>query len=147
MTLNIIKLCVGADSVEDLATWQAGRLRTMKSAGEKKPRIYHTTFQSPKRRDEVLDGGALYWVIKGVIQVRQPIIGFGEGTKDNGSPCCLIYLANELIQVRPTPRRPFQGWRYLDGADAPPDLKGGKANQIAEMPAALRRELANLGLL
>jgi hypothetical protein len=147
MTLNIIKLCVGCDSIDDLAAWQASRLAQQRTAGNKKPRLYHTTFQSPKRQEELLDGGSLYWVIKGVISVRQPLTGFGEGTKENGSPCCLFYLKNELIQVRPTPRRPFQGWRYLTSDDAPPDLKGGKDNQVAEMPAALRKELASLGLL
>ncbi len=147
MPLNLIKLCVGCDQIEDLAAWQAERLQSMRKAGEKKPRLFHRTFQVPKRREELLDGGSLYWVIKGMIQVRQPLTGFGEGTKENGSPCCLIYLENKLFQVRPTPRRAFQGWRYLDGADAPPDLKGGKADQVAEMPPALRKELAGLGLL
>ncbi len=147
MTLNILKLAVGCDSIEDLAGWQAERLRAMRKAGDKKPRLFHRTYMVPKRREELLDGGAMYWVIKGIIQVRQPLTGFGEGTKDDGSPCCLIYLENKLIQVRPTPRRAFQGWRYLTSEDAPPDLKGGKSNQIAEMPAALRKELASLGLL
>jgi hypothetical protein len=147
MPLNLIKLCVGCDSVDDLASWQAERLKAMRKAGEKKPRLFHSTFMVPKRRAELLDGGSLYWVIKGVVQVRQPLIDFGEGTKDDGTPCCLIYLENKLIPVRPTPRRAFQGWRYLETQEAPPDLKGRKADQVAEMPPALRKELANLGLL
>ena len=147
MTLNLVKLGVGCESVDDLAQWQAERLKAMRQAGERKPRLFHRTFQVPKRREELLDGGSLYWVIKGMIQARQPLTGFGEGTKDDGSPCCLFYLANTLTPVRPTPRRPFQGWRYLDGTDAPPDLRGGRADQVAEMPPALRKELASLGLL
>ncbi len=147
MPLNIIKLCVGATTIEDLADWQDGRLAAQKAAGVKQPRLFHTTFQSPKRQAEVLDGGSLYWVIKSLVTVRQRIIGFDTGHKDDGKPCCLLILDKVLVPVRPTPRRPFQGWRYLDGDDAPPDLKGGDRNTVAEMPAAMRKELAGLGLL
>ena len=147
MPIHIVKLCVGATSIEDLAEWQAGRLAAQKRAGVKKPKLFHQTFQSPKRQAELLDGGSLYWVIKGVISVRQKLIGFDEGEKDNGKPCCLFLLDKELVPVRPVPRRPFQGWRYLDAESAPADLKGGARDQIAEMPPALRKELAGLGLL
>lgn len=148
MPLHIIKLCVGAESIEDLASWQAGRLRAQKAQGIRKPRIFHTTFQTPKRQAEVLDGGSLYWVIKGVVQVRQRIVGFDEGTKDNGTPCCLLVLDKTLVAVRPMPRRPFQGWRYLTAEDAPADMKGGRgADDVAAMPPAMRKELASLGLL
>ena len=148
MPLHIIKLCVGADAIEDLAVWQASRLVEQKARGVKVPRLFHTTFQAPKRQDEVLAGGSLYWVIKGVVQVRQRIIGFDEGVKENGQPCCLLLLDKKLVPVRPTPRRAFQGWRYLTIEDAPDDLTGGaKTSQITEMPAAMRKELAQLGLL
>ena len=83
---------------------------------------------------ELLDGGSLYWVIKGVIQVRQRLVGFEEGTKDDGSRCCLILLDQQLVPVRPVPRRAFQGWRYFDAADAPPDL--GSGEQGPRRPAA-----------
>ena len=147
MTLNLIKLCVGAESIEDLAAWQAERLASQ-TAKRQTPRLYHTTFQRPKREAELLDGGSLYWVIKGVVQVRQRLGGFDEGTKENGQPCCLLLLDPGLIPVRPTPRRAFQGWRYLTGDDAPPDMrKGGRGNDIAAMPPKLRKELAELGLL
>jgi hypothetical protein len=146
MALHIIKLCVGATSIEDLADWQKGRLAAQKAAGVN-PRLFHTTFQSPKRQADVLDGGSLYWVIKGLVTVRQRLIGFDEGHKDDGKPCCLLLLDKALIPVRPTPRRPFQGWRYLDADDAPPDLRGGARDSVAEMPPAMRKELAGLGLL
>jgi hypothetical protein len=148
MLLHLIKLCVGADSIEDLALWQAGRLKEQKAKGIKKPRLWHTTFQTPKRQAELLDGGSLYWVIKGVVQVRQRIVGFDEGTKDNGTPCCLLLLDKRLVPVRPMPRRAFQGWRYLTADDAPGDLKpGARDDDVAAMPPALRKELASLGLL
>lgn len=145
MALNMIKLCVGADSVQDLADWQASR-RAFKAPGG--GRCYaHTTFQTPKRQADLVPGGSLYWVIKGTILVRQPLLGFGEGTKDDGSTCCLLLLGEELVLVRPTPRRPFQGWRYLTAEDAPPDMKRGAKNDVIEMPAAMRRKLSDLGLL
>ena len=147
MTLHIVKLCVGASSIEDLADWQKNRLAQRNAAGLK-PRLEHRTFQSPKRQDEVLDGGSLYWVIKGIIQARQRIAGFDTGQKDDGSPCCLILLDKAIVPVRPTPRRAFQGWRYLVAADAPPDL-GSAANAaaMAAMTPKMRKDLADLGLL
>lgn len=147
MPLHILKLCVGADSIEDLAHWQKDRIAAQKKAGVK-PRLFHTTFQSPKRQDEVLDGGSLYWVIKGVIQVRQRIVGFDQGQKDNGQPCCLLLLDPKLAPVRPTPRRPFQGWRYLTAEDAPVDLTDkSSADELAAMSPKMRKDLASLGLL
>jgi hypothetical protein len=145
MTLHLIKLCVGAASVEDLAAWQRGRLAELKKSG-KKSQLFHTTFQTPKRQAELLAGGSLYWVIKGVIQVRQRIVGFGEGHKKDGSPCCLILLDPALVPVRPLSRRAFQGWRYFDAADAPADLKRGE-KKLADLPPKMRRDLADLGLL
>lgn len=147
MTLHLIKLCVGADSIEDLSNWQAERLKARRQAGEKKPVLFHRTFQMPKRREELLAGGSLYWVIKGVIQVRQPLADITDGNKEDGTPCCVLWLKTELIPVRPTPRRAFQGWRYLDPADAPEDLKGTAASDVVAMPPKMRKDLADLGLL
>jgi hypothetical protein len=150
MTLHLVKLCVGAASIDDLETWQTSRLEIARRLGLP-ARIEHTTFQTPKRQAELLDGGSLYWVIKGAIAVRQRIVGFDAGVKEDGSACCLILLDRELVPVRPVRRRPFQGWRYLDGADAPADIPGGRsgaaASDISDMSATLRRELAELGLL
>jgi hypothetical protein len=146
MTLHLVKLCVGAPTIDDLARWQQGRMADQKKKGET-PRVFHTTFQTPKRQAELLDGGSLYWVIKGLVQVRQRLVGFEEGVKENGSPCCLLLLAPELVPVRPVPRRAFQGWRYLSPDDAPEDMGSGAAGDIAVMPPRMRKELAELGLL
>lgn len=147
MTLHILKLCVGATSIEDLAAWQAERLRERAARGAK-PRLFHATLQTPRRQAELLDGGSLYWVIKGTIQVRQRLVGFEEGSKEDGSPCCLMLLDPELVPVRPVPRRAFQGWRYLPGDDAPADLGGGGDDaDLAAMPADMRRALMELGLI
>jgi hypothetical protein len=145
MALHLIKLCVGADSIEDLHAYQEQRLAAQKKAGEK-PRLFHTTFQAPKRQADLLDGGSLYWVIKGVIQVRQRLVGFEDGHKPDGSRCCLLLLDAALVPVRPAPRRAFQGWRYLDAADAPADL-GRADKQLASLPPAMRRDLTDLGLI
>lgn len=145
MALHLIKLCVGVDSIEELADWQAARAAELKQAGEA-PRLWHTTFQTPKREAELLDGGSMYWVIRGTVQVRQLLAGFEPGTKSDGSKGCRILLHPVLVPVRPVPRRAFQGWRYLDAADAPADLGRGDRG-LADMPAKLRRELAELGLI
>ena len=147
MTQHLIKLCVGCDAIEDLAAWQAERLRQMKRDGTK-PELFHRTFQMPKRRDELLDGGSLYWVIKGLIQARQRLLDLREGTKDDGTPCAMLILDKTLVSVRPVPRRAFQGWRYLSADEAPADITAGsKADGLAAMPPKLRKQLAELGLL
>lgn len=147
MTLHLVKLCVGCDSIEDLAQWQAARLKQMKADGIK-PELFHRTFQMPKRRNELLDGGSLYWVIKGLVLVRQRLCDLREGTKPDGTPCCLLVLDRKLVPVRPVPRRAFQGWRYLTGEEAPEDLSGSRGGDgVAQMPPKLRKELAELGLI
>lgn len=137
MALHIIKLCVGCDSVEDLAQWQAERLRQGFDIG-------HTTRMHPRREAEILDGGSLYWVFKGQVLARQPILDLVAVKGEDGISRCRIVLAEDLVPVRPTPRRPFQGWRYLSAEDAPADID---ANIDDEVPAEMRRELMALGLL
>jgi len=145
MTLHLVKLCVGAASIEDLGAWQQGRLADQRKAGQR-PRLFHATHQTPKRQSELLNGGSLFWVIKGVIQARQCLVGFEDGHKPDGSRCCLLLLDTELIPVRPVPRRAFQGWRYLDGDDAPADLGRGD-KRLAKLPPKMRRDLVELGLI
>jgi hypothetical protein len=146
VTIHLVKLCVGCDSIEELAAWQIERLKQMKAA-KQKPELFHRTFQMPKRREELLGGGSIYWVIKGVIQVRQRLLDLKEGTRPDGTPCTLLILDRKLVHVRPVPRRAFQGWRYLAPEDAPGDLAGHRRGDLDKMPAGLRRELAELGLL
>jgi hypothetical protein len=146
MTLNIIKLCVGAESIADLEQWQKGRLAEQKRTGEA-PRLFHGTRMVPKRQNEIAGKGSLYWVIKGIIQVRQRIVGFESGAKSDGTPCCLFMLDPKLVPVRPAVRKAFQGWRYLAVDDAPADLKGGAKSDIGQLPPKMRKDLAELGLL
>ena len=145
MTLNLVKLCVGVTTIEELSAWQTDHRRRWSQGGV--DCAYHRTFQTPKRQAELLDGGSIYWVIRGIILVRLKLIGFEDGTKDDGSACCTMMFDRTLVQVRPTPRRAFQGWRYLDASDAPPDIKSGKTDEIALMPPEMRKTLADLGLI
>lgn len=146
MTLHLIKLCVGAGTIADLTEWQAANRRFKPQSGTK-PRVFHTTFQTPKRQAELLDGGSLYWVIKGLVQCRQRLIGFEDGAKDDGSPCCLLLLGPVIVPVRPVKRKAFQGWRYFSADDAPADLTPGAAGDIASMSPKMRKDLAALGLI
>jgi hypothetical protein len=141
MTLHIVKLCVGAASVEDLVEWQIGQIARAKKA-KLKPRPVCGTRMWPKRVDDVLAGGSLYWVIKGVVSVRQHIVEIAEVTDDHGLRCGL-YLDPHLQRTVPQPRRAFQGWRYLEPNDAPADLS--EAEGGADLPEHLRRQLVALG--
>jgi len=144
MALHLIKLCVGADSIEDLREWVAHRcLEAIAAGGE--AQSYHVTRMVPKRQADLLEGGSLYWVIKGQLSARQAILDIVEFTDVDGIGRCKLILGPEVIETMPQPKRPFQGWRYLDAKDAPADLFG--PGQAEDMPADLKRELAELGLL
>lgn len=144
--MHLIKLCVGIDSVEELAAWQVMRLEKMRKAGVE-PELVHRTRQMPRQREAVLQGGSLYWVIKGFVRARQQIADLREETDAEGRALCGIVFGHDLIATRPQPRRPFQGWRYLKPEDAPPDI--GPAGSVADddMPEAMRAALAELALL
>jgi hypothetical protein len=134
MSLHLVKLCVGVDKVERLTP--SGR----KARGRTGPPTVHTR-HTPKRAEELLDGGSLYWVIKGVILCRQPIVKITK-LEDGAHNRCEIELGDTVIETAPQPKRAFQGWRYYTDKDAPPDLVGIDA---AEMPVELARELLTLG--
>ncbi|MBP1851169.1 hypothetical protein J2Z17_002612 [Rhizobium halophytocola] len=141
----MIKLCVGADSVDDLREWVAHRALTAVAAGLE-PQSSHVTRMAPKRAEELLDGGSLYWIIKGQVAARQKLIGINTFKDEQGIGRCELVLGPEVIETAPAPRRPFQGWRYLEPDAAPRDLSAGGAD-LSEMPDDLKRELADLGLL
>ncbi|GAB4266561.1 MAG: DUF1489 domain-containing protein [Pararhodobacter sp.] len=140
MALHILKLCVGAESVEDLIDWQ----NSARAKGpDGLPR--HVTRMWPRRADEVLDGGALYWVFKGQILARQAIVRFDPVTGADGITRCGIVLDPKVVRTVPAPRRPFQGWHYLDPADAPRDLPDTRPGDDT-LPPDLAEALAELGL-
>jgi hypothetical protein len=139
MALHLLKIAVGVESVEHLAELQAARKKKL-------GRIVHFTRHYPKRADELLDGGSMYWIVKGLVRVRQRLIGFDRTKRDNDMPACAIGLDATLVRTRLQPRRPHQGWRYLVPADAPADVPAGAADE-ADMPPAMVEELRALGLI
>ena len=145
MALHLVKLCVGCDSPEDLEDWIQFKLAEMRKAGEK-PEHRHTTRMIPKRVAELLDGGSLFWVIRGNVQVRQQLADIRPFRDADGIQRCHLVMAPELTPTEWQPRRAFQGWRYLLQGDAPRDL-GEDREALRDLPVTLRRELADLGLL
>jgi hypothetical protein len=138
MPLNLIKLCVGVSEVDELENWVAAC-----KAG--RDTLDHTTRMFPRRQAEILPGGSLYWVIRGMALCRQPIADLQAVTGVDGIERCRIVFKPQIIMVRPMPRRAFQGWRYLEQSDTPPDMpKRAGDKGISEK---MRRELAELGLL
>ena len=142
MSLNLIKLCVGCDSIQDLESWIAANADAARSGGFAYEQVA-TTRMMPKRRGE-MDGGSLYWVIKGSVQVRQRLLDIAVFTDGEGIQRCRLVLDQTLVPTEWQPKRPFQGWRYLEDRAVPPDLPTGSAD---DLPPALRAELAALGLL
>jgi len=140
-TINLIKLSVGTESVEDLQAWHRN---VRAQGGDGLPR--HVTRMWPKREKEILNDGSIYWVIKGVIQCRQRILRLDEVIGHDGIRRCAIVLEPELIRTVQATKRPFQGWRYLKPEDSPADLPEGRENEEA-LPPELAGALADIGVL
>jgi hypothetical protein len=143
VALHLIKLCVGCDSIEDLEAWIREKRR--RTRGKTTEHI-HTTRMAPKRADELIDGGSLYWVIRGAVSARQSLVAVRPFTDPKGVSRCRLVLLPKVVPVEPRPWRAFQGWRYLAADDAPRDLDRA-APGARNMPETLRRELQQLGLL
>lgn len=134
--IHLVKLCVGVESVDDL---------TSRIDARKSTETMHVTRMWPKRASELLNGGSLYWVIKGVISARQSIIGLEEVLGADGIRRCGIRMDATLFRTEAAIRRPFQGWRYLSANDAPQDLKMARGNDD-DLPPKLVAELAEIGV-
>jgi hypothetical protein len=144
MPLNLVKLAVGCDTVQDLVDWIEETRLAYRRMGRDYEQL-HTTRMFPKRIGEDPGGGSLYWVIKSRIQCRQRMNEIRRFTDSEGIGRCHLVLEPVVHPVRPRPMSAFQGWRYLAEKDAPPDMATLGAD--ADMPEELRRELAGLGLL
>ncbi|MEM1383929.1 MAG: DUF1489 domain-containing protein [Pseudomonadota bacterium] len=144
--LHLIKLCVGADTIEDLAKWQATKTSKRKGPGLVDRRPCHVTRMFPRRAEEILAGGSLFWVIKGAVLVRQRILALESVTGEDGHRRCAIVLDPDLVRTVPLTRGPFQGWRYLTTKDAPPDLSERPGGEEM-LPPDLGRALSELGVL
>ena len=139
-SLHLLKLCVGIDRPEDLASWQQHR------ALKGRTKFWHTTRMWPRREVELLEGGSLYWVMKGAITCRQPIMALEEEIGADGVRRCRIMLHKDIVLTARAPRRAFQGWRYLAAADAPRDL-GHIDEAGGDLPEELADELLRIGVV
>ncbi|MEQ9145148.1 MAG: DUF1489 domain-containing protein [Parvibaculaceae bacterium] len=144
MTVHLIKLCVGVEDPETLAEYHRMRLSQKKKAGQPQE-LMHVTRMTPKRADELLDGGSLYWVMKGVVRCRQRIVELRPLVDEEGKSHCGLVLDPEIVLTERLAKRPFQGWRYLETENAPKDARQVEGED--EMPAEMREELRELGLL
>jgi hypothetical protein len=140
-SINLIKLCVGCESVESQIAWQAS---TRALTADGLPR--HVTRMWPKRSGELLNGGSLYWVIKGQVLCRQRIVRLDEVIGGDGIRRCGIVFDPDIIRTQSAIKRPFQGWRYLRHEDAPPDLPTARSSEDV-LPESLNRALAEIGVL
>ena len=140
MIYHLKKLAVGIDSVENLKI----RQKTIFDAYNK---IIHFTRNTPKKKDDLIAKGSMYWVIKRRVLVRQKIININLVIRSDGSKGCEIELDQELIKVIPTPMKPFQGWRYYNSEEVPSDLSLNVNNGNEEaLTDELNAELIKLGL-
>ncbi len=138
--VNILKLCVGAETVADLASWQEENAARWPGG-----RAVHVTRMWPKREGELLAGGSLYWVIKGVILCRQRLVALERVDSGDGIQRCALVMDREIILTEPAPRRPFQGWRYIGPDEVPRDISPGRQGDDS-LPPDLERALAEIGL-
>ena len=145
MTVHLIKMCVGTDSVEDLAIWQARRLLQAKQRGDP-PVHYHFTRNKPRRADELLDGGSLYWVIRGFVRARQKLVIVERMPDEEGRSHCALGMEPRLVRTELRAHKPFQGWRYLSVEEAPPDVSLSIIDN-GDLPEEMAEELKILGLL
>lgn len=140
-TVHLIKLSVGSETVEQIEDWQKNRSK-QRIDGQ----YYHLTRMWPKREAELLNGGSIYWVVKGFVQARQRVLGLQELIGDDGIRRCAMLLDPDVIRTATAPKRPFQGWRYLDVQDAPPDLGAARSTDDT-LPPELAGALADIGVL
>lgn len=143
MVLHLIKLAVGVDDLAHMKQLQAARRRQRRQG----PRSPHWVFtrNTPRRAEELLDGGSLYWVVRGVIRCRQELVGFDEDfDREEARKYCRIKVKRTLVRTAPQACKAFQGWRYLEPDRAPPDLSRG---DTGDMPPEMAAELKRLGLL
>ena len=139
--IHLVKLSVGSETVEDMSEWQTTR-RAQTDDGL--PR--HITRMWPKREQALLNGGSIFWVIKGFLQCRQRILRLDEMIGADGIRRCAIVLDPQIIRTNSAKKRPFQGWRYLPVSDAPIDLAAQRENED-QLPPELANALADIGVV
>lgn len=142
MVLHLIKLAVGVASIEEIEEFQERRRKERRHKPGSPHRVF--TRHGPKRQEELLDGGSLYWVVKGYIRARQVLVGFDQAMDDEGRAYCQFLVERKLVPTAVRPMQAFQGWRYLAPERAPHDVRKGDS---ADLPVEMADELRRLGLL
>lgn len=132
--LHLTKVAYGMESVEELRE----RIGAFEGVGQ----FLLSTRNMPRRHAEIAGNGSLFWIHRHHLVARTPILAFEEAEAGRTAIVC----APRLVLVRAVPRRAHQGWRYLEGTDAPPDLGEGGAG-IEAMPPDLAETLAKLALI
>ena len=141
MGLHLIKSAVGISNVPELLSRQKIFLGDY-------GRVFNVTRYSPKRSEEILDGGSMYWIISRQIRARQKILGIEKfKSNNNKTEKTALVLDKKIYLTIPVPRRPHQGWRYLEDSQAPPDINNEQSEQTRKLPENLVLELRNLGLI
>tara|TARA_B100000579_G_C22718500_1_gene798193 strand:- start:305 stop:727 length:423 start_codon:yes stop_codon:yes gene_type:complete len=140
MTLHLKKLCVGAKDVNDLFERQSFIRNKYKET-------IHVTRMFPKRHDELIDGGSIYWIFKGYMRARQNILDINRYTGKDKIRRCKIILSEEIILTAPKKSRPFQGWRYFENRDIPKDYSLYDPSSYDNSNEELISELSKLGLV
>ncbi len=143
MPLHLIKMSVGSTSFGNLEAWEK-KVSFKHSSGVMV--FVHGTAQRPRRADELVTGGSIYWVVKGFIIGRNPLVAIDVDEMGKGRARCSLICGLPMVPVAPRRHRPFQGWRYFRAQDAPPDIKRGDLKK-STLPADLAAELSELGLL
>ena len=141
--VNLIKLCVGAQNVSDLYNWQKNRIIYQKNL--KNPATFFITRMRPKREAEILNGGSIFWVFKGLILARQKIIGFDNFMSEDNISRCKVILDRKIILTDAYHKKPFQGWRYFSQQEAPKDREI-YSNEKTQLPLKIEKELSELGI-
>jgi hypothetical protein len=142
--IHMIKLCVGVATLEELEGYRSERAHWWGADYGEDVHV-HRTRTRPKRAAEMEGVASIYWVISGVVRCRQPILRLAEAIDEQGLACCDIIMAPDMVRTVPRPKSPFQGWRYLEPKDAPPDLESGGFAEGGSIEIA--EELARLGLI
>ena len=145
MTLHLVKLAVGCEGIAHMRAFQTARYQGREVPG-RTGEIWHRTGITPRRGEELLAGGSIYWVVKRAVQVRQRTIELRSVACPDGVQRCEIIMDRDLVQTRPQPRRPFQAWRYLYGSYAPPALASVTVD-LEKIPFEMRSALLELCLI
>ncbi|OUX43509.1 hypothetical protein CBE37_02070 [bacterium TMED277] len=144
--VNLVKIAVGVTTVEELILRQTEFLKKINDKNF--PYFYHSTRMMPKKYEDIISNGSLYWVIKGAICARQKVLDIVKFEDTDGKKRCKIFLAPEIKKTKPVRKRPFQGWRYLKKHITPQDLNEPiKTTFDSNIPLDVQKQLLEMGVL